>query len=65
MYREVVCYVARCVHSVPHTPQVRQKLLNTRKRMEDLLSGVEPVMDDSEWCEESEELEKPLLAIYW
>jgi len=43
--------------------EVRQRLMNTRKRMEDLLSRVEPSNDP--WYEDTEDLEKPLRAIYW
>ncbi|KAL6765264.1 phosphoenolpyruvate carboxylase-domain-containing protein [Haematococcus lacustris] len=43
---------------------VRQKLINTRKRMEELLSQVEP-SDTDEYYADTEELEKPLRAIYW
>ncbi|KAK9799807.1 hypothetical protein WJX73_001098 [Symbiochloris irregularis] len=43
---------------------VRQKLLNTRKRMEDILAGLEPNEDD-EWLETTESLADPLLACYW
>lgn len=44
--------------------QVRQKLLNTRKRMEDILAGVTPD-DDEEWYDSAEALAQPLLACYW
>ena len=44
--------------------QVRQKLLNTRKRMEDILAGVTPD-DDEEWYDTAEALAQPLLACYW
>ncbi len=44
--------------------QVRQKLLNTRKRMEDTLAGVTPD-DDEEWYDTAEALAQPLLACYW
>uniref|UniRef100_A0A7S3VSI5 phosphoenolpyruvate carboxylase n=2 Tax=Dunaliella tertiolecta TaxID=3047 RepID=A0A7S3VSI5_DUNTE len=43
---------------------VRQKLMNTRKRMEDLLAHVEPSADD-QWYEDQEDLLKPLRAVYW
>ena len=44
--------------------QVRQKLMNTRKRMEDLLAHVEPSAED-QWYEDQDELLKPLRAVYW
>jgi phosphoenolpyruvate carboxylase len=44
--------------------QVRQKLVNTRKRMEDILGGVAPNEDDA-WYESTEQLAAPLLACYW
>lgn len=43
---------------------VRQKLLNTRKRMEDTLAGVTPD-DDEAWYDTAEALAQPLLACYW
>lgn len=43
---------------------VRQKLINTRKRMEDLLAGTEPDPNE-EWYETEEELAEPLIACYW
>ena len=43
--------------------QVRQKLLNTRKRMEDELAGHPP--SEEEWFQSTAELAKPLLACYW
>lgn len=45
--------------------QVRQKLLNTRKRMEDTLAGVAHDDDDEEWYDSAEALAQPLLACYW
>lgn len=44
--------------------QVRQKLLNTRRRMEDELAG-HPPREDDEWYATTQELVKPLLACYW
>ena len=44
--------------------QVRQKLVNTRKRMEDILGGGAPA-DDDVWYETTESLAEPLLACYW
>jgi len=43
---------------------VREKLLNTRKRMEDLLNNREPEQG-VEYYETSEELDEPLREIYW
>ena len=43
---------------------VRQKLINTRKRMEDLLAGAQP-NDDDEWFESTAALAAPLLSCYW
>lgn len=43
---------------------MRQKLLNTRKRMEGLLSREEPASGEP-WYEDTAELEAPLRAIYW
>jgi len=57
------CAGAPEAHEHVHT-QVRQKLMNTRKRMEDLLAHVEPSTDDA-WYEDQEELLKPLRAVYW
>ena len=42
--------------------EIRQKLINTRKRMEDLLAGHQPT--DEEWYEHDEELAAPLLKCY-
>eukprot|EP00798_Chlamydomonas_sp_ICE-L_P002907 gene2907-4965_t len=42
---------------------VREKLMNTRKRMENLLNGQES--DGTPFYETEEELERPLRAIYW
>ena len=44
--------------------QVRQKLLNTRKRMEDVLAGVPP-NEEEEWYDSAEALAQPLLICYW
>ena len=44
--------------------QVRQRLISTRRRMEELLAGNQP--GDADDCFEStEELAAPLLACYW
>ncbi|BDA47382.1 probable phosphoenolpyruvate carboxylase [Coccomyxa sp. Obi] len=43
---------------------VRQKLVNTRKRMEDILGGLQP-NDDDEWYETTDALAQPLLSCYW
>ncbi len=55
-----------CVaHHVRAAPlQVRQKLVNTRKRMEDILGGLQP-NDDDEWYETTDALAQPLLSCYW
>ena len=50
--------------SAPSALQVRQKLLNTRKRMEDVLAGVPP-NDEEEWYDSAEALAQPLLICYW
>ena len=44
--------------------QVRQKLLNTRRRMEEELAG-HPPSEEDEWFQSTAELAKPLLACYW
>lgn len=44
--------------------EVRAKLVNTRRRMEDLLTGLVPD-DDAEWYESEEEFMRPLMACYW
>ncbi len=44
--------------------QVRQKLVNTRKRMEDILGCLQP-NDDDEWYETTDALAQPLLSCYW
>ena len=44
--------------------QVRQRLVDTRKRMEDILAGGAPA-DDEVWYETTEALAEPLLACYW
>ena len=44
--------------------QVRQRLINTRRRMEDLLAGNQP-SDTADCYETTEELAAPLLACYW
>ena len=43
---------------------MRQKLVDTRKRMEDILAGGAPA-DDDVWYETTEALAEPLLACYW
>ncbi len=45
-------------------PQVRQRLINTRRRMEDLLAGNQP-SGTADCYETTEELAAPLLACYW
>ena len=50
--------------SGPSALQVRQKLLNTRKRMEDVLAGAPP-NDEEEWYDSAEALAQPLLICYW
>ncbi|KAL4853378.1 Phosphoenolpyruvate carboxylase 2 [Chlorella vulgaris] len=44
--------------------EVRQRLLATRKRMEELLAGHVPDAD-ADWFETEEQLLQPLLACYW
>jgi phosphoenolpyruvate carboxylase len=44
--------------------EVRAKLVNTRRRMEDLLAGVVPD-EDNEWYENEEDFLVPLMACYW
>lgn len=44
--------------------EVRAKLVNTRRRMEDLLAGIVPD-EDAEWYENEEEFLVPLMACYW
>lgn len=44
--------------------QVRHKLLNTRKRMEDILAGNKP-NENEEWFETLEQLAEPLMLCYW
>ena len=43
--------------------QVREKLMNTRLRMEELLNRHEP--NDAPHYDTEEELEMPLRTIYW
>ncbi|GAB4814136.1 hypothetical protein N2152v2_001182 [Parachlorella kessleri] len=43
--------------------EVRQKLVNTRRRMEDMLSGL-GADDDADWYETPEQLLSPLLSCY-
>lgn len=45
--------------------QVRQKLVNTRKRMEDILQGALQSNDEDEWYETTDALAQPLLSCYW
>eukprot|EP00775_Hariotina_reticulata_P007911 gene7911-8107_t len=47
--------------------EVRRKLMNTRRRMEDLLNGSADLADDDsdDWYKSEEELAQPLLAVYW
>jgi len=47
-----------------HVAQVRQRLIITRRRMEDLLAGNQP-SDTADCYETTEELAAPLLACYW
>ena len=44
--------------------EVRAKLVNTRRRMEDLLAGLVPD-EDAEWYENEEDFLTPLMACYW
>ncbi|KAI7840424.1 hypothetical protein COHA_005854 [Chlorella ohadii] len=44
--------------------EVRQRLVATRRRMEELLAGHVPD-SDAEWYETEEQLLEPLLAVYW
>ncbi|KAK9905656.1 hypothetical protein WJX75_003995 [Coccomyxa subellipsoidea] len=44
---------------------VRQKLVNTRKRMEDILQGALQSNDEDEWYETTDALAQPLLSCYW
>lgn len=44
--------------------EVRAKLVNTRKRMEELLAGT-ALEEDVEWYERDEDFLEPLLACYW
>jgi hypothetical protein len=49
--------------------QVRRKLMNTRRRMEEMLQGNLDGIISSEgsddWYASEEELAQPLLAVYW
>ena len=50
----------------PRRAQVRQKLIHTRKRMEELLSGTQPSDGAAEdYYESTAALMEPLLACYW
>ncbi|KAL4519094.1 hypothetical protein Ndes2526A_g00199 [Nannochloris sp. 'desiccata'] len=44
--------------------EVRAKLVNTRRRMEDLLAGIVPD-ENAEWYENEEDFLVPLMACYW
>lgn len=57
---------------VRHVPQVRRKLMNTRRKMEEMLNGgggqlatAGDAADADEWYATEEELAQPLLTIYW
>ena len=50
--------------SAPTAVQVRQRLINTRRRMEDLLAGNQP-SDSDEFFESTDDLAAPLLSCYW
>lgn len=43
---------------------IREKLINTRKRMEEIIAGNKP-NNDREWFENPDDLAQPLLACYW
>eukprot|EP00879_Flechtneria_rotunda_P016242 GHRR01016993.1.p1 GENE.GHRR01016993.1~~GHRR01016993.1.p1 ORF type:complete len:737 (+),score=201.89 GHRR01016993.1:705-2915(+) len=51
--------------------EVRRKLMNTRRRMEEMLNGgIDALVagdegDGDEWYRSEEELAQPLLAVYW
>jgi hypothetical protein len=52
--------------------QVRRKLMNTRRKMEEMLNGgggqlatAGDAPDADEWYTTEEELAQPLLTIYW
>jgi DNA-binding LacI/PurR family transcriptional regulator len=49
--------------------QVRRKLMNTRRRMEEMLQGnVDGIIaseHSEDWYASEEELAQPLLAVYW
>lgn len=48
--------------------QVRRKLMNTRRRMEEMLNSSSDVSiadGDDDWYRSEEELAQPLLAVYW
>lgn len=52
--------------------QVRRKLMNTRRKMEEMLNGgggqlatAGDAPDADEWYATEEELAQPLLTIYW
>jgi DNA-binding LacI/PurR family transcriptional regulator len=49
--------------------QVRRKLMNTRRRMEEMLQGnVDGIIStehSDDWYASEEELAQPLLAVYW
>ncbi|GMH36089.1 hypothetical protein BSKO_03957 [Bryopsis sp. KO-2023] len=44
--------------------EVRTKLILTKRRMEDMLSGQTPPPEDGEWYDTPESLTEPLLAVY-
>lgn len=57
--------VACCL---PLCCQVRRKLMNTRRRMEEMLQGnMDSIIsgDGDDWYASEEELAQPLLAVYW
>ncbi len=49
--------------------EVRRKLMNTRRRMEEMLQGsLDAALagdDDDDWYVSEEQLAQPLLAVYW
>lgn len=49
--------------------EVRRRLINTRRRMEDMLAGqavdLQGAAADGEWYATEEQLVQPLLAVYW
>lgn len=61
---KTTCTMNELMHSPCIAIQVRNKLGNTKRRMEEFLAGLDPTVQEGEWYDTLESLAKPLLIIY-